>query len=75
MRVLPALLFFICMTCVAHSADHLDPELLKRALTAMQVQRNQALDVAADREAQLMVELAKAQAKIKELEAKPAPEK
>lgn len=48
-----------------------DPMFLQRALTAMQTQRNQAQDVAAEREAQLMNELAKAQARIKELEQKP----
>lgn len=47
-----------------------DPAFLQRALAAMQAQRNQAQDIAAEREAQLAVELAKAQARIKELEAK-----
>lgn len=51
-----------------------DVALLQRALAAMQSQRNQAMDIAAEREAQLMVELAKAQAKLKEIESKPAPE-
>jgi hypothetical protein len=58
---------------VATAQQQPDPAFLQRALAAMQTQRNQAQDIAAEREAQLMLELAKAQAKLKEQEAKPAP--
>ena len=51
-----------------------DPAMLQRALGAVQVQRNQAFDLAASWEARangLAEELTKAQARIKELEPKP----
>jgi hypothetical protein len=51
-----------------------DPAFLQRALTAMQVQRNQAMDAAAGQQARadgLQEDLNKARAKIKELEPKP----
>ena len=51
-----------------------DPAFLQKALSAMQSQRNQAADAQAVLEARLSMandELAKAQAKIKELKAKP----
>lgn len=50
-----------------------DPEFLQKALTVMQAQRNNAMDADAVAEAKLATttdELAKAQARIKELEAK-----
>lgn len=50
-----------------------DPAFLQRAITALQAQRNAALDQAAAHQARadgLADELAKAQAKIKELEPK-----
>jgi Skp family chaperone for outer membrane proteins len=55
-----------------------DPAVLQRAVAVIQAQRNQALDVAASadvRAAGLADELAKAQAKLKELKqkAEPAP--
>ena len=51
-----------------------DPAVLQRALSALQAQRNQAMDAAASAEikaAGLAEDLAKAQARIKELEPKP----
>jgi Ni/Co efflux regulator RcnB len=53
-----------------------DPAFLQRALTALQTQRNQALDMAAAQQARadgLTDDLAKAQSKVKELEAQAAP--
>lgn len=50
-----------------------DPAFLQRALAAMQTQRNQAMDSAAVLEARLATtadDLAKANARIKEMEAK-----
>lgn len=67
--------FFLLVASPALAQQLPDVALLQRALAAMQSQRNQAMDIAAEREAQLMVELAKAQAKLKEIESKPAPEK
>lgn len=55
-----------------------DPIFLQKALTAVQTQRNLAMDQAAVAEANtrlLSDELAKAQAKIKDLEAKPKEDK
>lgn len=55
-------------------AEQPDPALLQRALQAMQAQRNQAMDAAAIENAKaagLADDLAKANARIKELE--PAP--
>lgn len=51
-----------------------DPAFLQRALSVMQAQRNQAMDTAAVQQARadgLADELAKAQARVKELEPKP----
>lgn len=66
MKKLAALILLIASPALAQQQP--DPALMQRALAAMQAQRNQALDIAAEREAQLMLELAKAQARIKELE-------
>lgn len=58
----------------AFAQQQVDPAMLQRALGAVQVQRNQAFDLAASWEARangLAEELAKAQARIKELEPKP----
>jgi hypothetical protein len=55
-----------------------DPAALQRALVAIQSQRNQAFDLAASWQAQaasLSEDLAKAQARIKELEPKDEPKK
>lgn len=55
-----------------------DPALLQRALNVLQAQRNQAMDSAAIAEARaagLTDDLAKANARIKELEPKPASKK
>lgn len=54
-----------------------DPAFLQRAIKLLQQQRNQALDQAVVEKAQcdgLAEDLAKAQARIKELEAAPQPE-
>jgi hypothetical protein len=59
----------------AASAQQPDPEFLKRAIAAVQAQRNVALDTAAVAEAKvnsLTDDLAKANARLKELEPKPA---
>jgi hypothetical protein len=53
-----------------------DPAVVQRALAAVQTQRNQAFDLAASWEARavgLADDLARAQAKIKEFEAKQKP--
>lgn len=58
----------------AFAQQQADPAMLQRALSAIQIQRNQAFDLAASWEARangLAEELAKAQARIKELESKP----
>jgi hypothetical protein len=55
-----------------------DPAFLQKALSAMQAQRNQAMDALAvsDAKAQMVAEdLAKANTRIKELEPKPEPKK
>lgn len=52
-----------------------DPETLQRAIQAVQLQRNQALDISANLQVQLskvQEDLAKAQARLKELEPKAA---
>lgn len=56
-------------------AQQADPDFLQKALAAMQSQRNQAMDGAAVLDAKLakaQEDLAKAQARIKELEPKKA---
>jgi TolA-binding protein len=64
-------LWFALTTVVA--AQQADPAFLQRAITAVQTQRNLAMDaqaVAEARVASLTDDLTKAQARIKELEAK-----
>ena len=59
-------------------AQQADPAFLQKAITAVQTQRNLAMDQAAVAQAKaagLAEELAKAQARIKELEPKPEPDK
>lgn len=68
--------FFLLLTSPALAQQPLDPTLLPKALEIVATQRNQALGDAAIWQAKAMLladELAKAQAKIKELE--PEPEK
>lgn len=63
---------------VSASAQNAEPALLPKALEIIATQRNQALGDAAIWQAKAMLladELAKAQAKIKELEPKPELEK
>lgn len=70
-RALIALCLFAATPALAQQAP--DPVFLQRALTAMQAQRNQAMDAQAISTAQaagLADDLAKAQARIKELEPK-----
>ncbi len=58
---------------VANAQQALDTAALQRAIAALQAQRNQAMDVAVTLEmkaASLAADLAKAQAKVKELEEK-----
>lgn len=58
----------------AFAQQQVDPAMLQRALSAIQIQRNQAFDLAASWEARangLAEELAKAQARIKDLDPKP----
>lgn len=70
------LFFLLCLTIPA-TAQTADPIFLQKAITAVQTQRNLAMDSAAVAEAKmanLTDELAKAQARIKELEAKDKPD-
>lgn len=70
---LRSLLLLLALTSSA-SAQQPDPIFLQKAITAVQTQRNLAMDAAAVAEAkaaQLSDDLAKAQARIKELEPKP----
>lgn len=72
--VLLALLGSVSTSAIAQQQP--DPAFLQRALAAMQAQRNQAQDSAAVAEARaagLSDDLAKAQARIKEIESKSAP--
>ncbi len=79
-RIVIAALLLIVVPAHAQQADPgagkvaVDPAFLQRAVTALQTQRNLALDaqvVSDARAAGLADELAKAQARIKELEPKP----
>lgn len=66
-----AIVFFVLITSAV--AQTPDPVFLQRAIAAVQTQRNLALDAAAVAEAKVATiteELNKAQARIKELEAK-----
>jgi hypothetical protein len=77
-RVLTALCLFVATPALAQQAP--DAAFLQRAITVLQGQRNQAMDaqaVAAAQVATLTDHLAKAKARIMELEPKPgaAPEK
>lgn len=70
-RILSALFLFSAMPAFAQQAP--DPAFLQRALGAVEQQRNQALNsqaVAEARAAGLSDDLAKAQARIKEMETK-----
>ncbi len=77
MNKLRKILFLILALAISTSAraqQQPDPVVLQRAVAALQAQRNQALDSAAAAEvraAGLADDLAKAQARIKELEPKP----
>lgn len=71
MRLIFVLFLLLASPAFAQQAP--DPAFLQRALTALQTQRNVAMDSAAVAEAKLAAmadELAKAQARIKELEPK-----
>lgn len=62
---------FLTLVASAGTAQQADPAFLQRAITAVQAQRNLAMDaqaVAEARAASLTDDLAKAQARIKELE-------
>lgn len=66
------------LTATPAFAQQPDPAFLQRAAAALQTQRNAALDQAAAQQARadgLQDALAKAQARIKELEAEKAPAK
>lgn len=68
--------FFLVSAAHAQQQQQPDPAFMQRALTALQSQRNQALDLAASQEARangLQDDLMKAQARVKELEEKTAP--
>ncbi len=72
MRLLISAILLV-LTIPALAQQPLDPAFLQRALGALQAQRNQAMDAAAVSEAKaagLADDLAKAQARIKELETK-----
>ena len=73
MKRLVILAFALLATPAFAQQQSPDPAFLQRALGAMQAQRNQAMDAAAVNEAKaagLADDLAKAQARIKELESK-----
>mgnify|MGYP001562945755 CR=1 FL=1 len=78
MRFAIAALMLIISTSAFAQQQPLDPAFLHRAISALQAQRNQSMDTAAVSEARaagLADELAKAQARIKELEKKPEEKK
>lgn len=71
-------LVFVSTASFAQQAQQPDPAFLQRAINSLQTQRNGALDSAAIAEAKaagLADDLAKANAKVKELEAKLNPPK
>lgn len=71
-----ALVFVLLASPAVAQQQQPDPAFLQRAITVLQAQRNAALDQAAGAEArvaQIADDLAKAQARIKELEPKAAP--
>lgn len=72
-------IIFIWLALTASAtAQQADPAFLQRAITAVQTQRNLAMDAQAVAEAKLSAlteELTKAQARIKELEQSPTTEK
>lgn len=72
MYLIRTLIVFFVMATSAH-AQTLDPAFLQRAIAAVQTQRNLALDTAAVAEAKVAAlsdDLAKANLRIRELEAK-----
>lgn len=76
--VLIAVVLLLVTPAAAQQQNVPDPAFLQRAIASIENQRNQALSaqvVAEAKAAGLAEELAKANAKIKELESKPAPEK
>lgn len=78
MKRLIVIVCLIATPAFAQQQPHPDPMTLQRAINALQAQRNQAFDLAASWEARangLADDLAKAQARIKELEPKTEPEK
>lgn len=69
---------FLLLTIAPAFGQQADPAFMLKAITALQAQRNEALDSAATAQARAAVlsdELAKAQARIKELEPKPEEKK
>lgn len=73
-------LAFLLLTtpALAQQQSSPDPAFMQRAISSLQVQRNQAMDAAAINEAKaagLADDLTKAQARIKELEKKPEEKK
>lgn len=78
MRFAVVLLFLLTSPAFAQLQQGPDPAFMQRALDSIAAQRNNALNAAAVAEARvagLTEELAKATARIKELEPKPEPEK
>jgi hypothetical protein len=70
------IIFALTLTASGAVAQQADPQFLQRAVPVLQAQRNQALDAAAAQQARadgLADDLAKAQARIKELEQKQEP--
>jgi hypothetical protein len=68
-----AILLLLLAASPASAQQQPDPQFMQRAIAALQTQRNQALDTAAGAEARaagLADDLARAQARIKELEQK-----
>ncbi|MHB8268227.1 hypothetical protein [Bradyrhizobium sp.] len=73
--IIVLLALFTATSVAAAQQQPPDPIVMQRALNSLQAQRNQAMDAAAAQEvraAGLAEELAKAQARLKELEPKPA---
>lgn len=78
MKNICAAVVLVLVSTAAKAEQQDKSELLQRALSVIQSQRNQAMDVAAQAEvraASLAEELVKAQARIKELEQKPESKK
>lgn len=78
MKYISIIALLAALISSASAQQQPDPATLSKALAVIQAQRNQALDMAAGQQVRaegLQEELAKAQAKIKEMESKLPSEK